>query len=214
MLTAMDDAIGATLAKLRSAGLEENTLVFFISDNGGPTMQGTTINGSRNDPLRGSKRQTLEGGIRVPFLVQWKGKLPAGKVYHQPVIQLDLHSTALAAAGVTPDPAWKLDGVNLLPYLGGQNNQPPHDALYWRFGAQMAVRRGDWKLVQYDPVADGGKGRATDVKLYNLAADIGETTDLVAKHPDKVKELQGAWDAWNKGNAAPLWGGGAKKNMP
>src|SRR5262245_6447241 len=100
MLSAADDAVGAVLAKLKEAGLEENTLIFFFSDNGGPTMKGTTINGSRNEPLRGSKRQTLEGGIRVPFAVQWKGKLPAGKVYDKPVIQLDIQPTALAAAGV------------------------------------------------------------------------------------------------------------------
>ena len=83
-------------------------------------MLGTTINGSRNDPLRGSKRTTLEGGIRVPFVVQWKGKLPAGAVYDQPVIQLDILPTALAAAGVAGQPEWQLDGVNLLPYLTGE----------------------------------------------------------------------------------------------
>src|SRR5262249_13908684 len=84
MLSAMDDAVGAVMAKLRAAGLEDDTLIFCFSDNGGPTMQGTTINGSRNDPLRGSKRQTLEGGIRVPFVVRWKGRLPAGRTYEPP----------------------------------------------------------------------------------------------------------------------------------
>src|SRR6185503_21239895 len=102
-----DDAIGRVLATLRSNGLEENTLIFFFSDNGGPTMKGTTINGSVNAPLRGSKRTTLEGGIRVPFVVSWKGKLPAGKVYDQPVIQLDILPTALAAAGVEAKADWK-----------------------------------------------------------------------------------------------------------
>ena len=102
-------------------GLEENTLIFFFSDNGGPTMVGTTINGSINFPLRGSKRTTLEGGIRVPFVVQWKGKLPAGKTYDQPIIQLDILPTALAAAGVEVKADWKLDGVNLLPFLEGKN---------------------------------------------------------------------------------------------
>src|SRR5207244_7620447 len=120
MTAAMDEAVGRVLEKLRSAGLEEHTLIVFFSDNGGPTMQGTTINGSRNTPLRGSKRQTLEGGIRVPFVMSWKGRLPAGKDYDHPVIQLDVQPTALAAAGIDPGPQAKLDGVNLLPYLTGK----------------------------------------------------------------------------------------------
>ena len=100
MMSAMDDAIGAVLGKLREAQLEDNTIVFFISDNGGPTMPGTSGNASINKPLRGSKRTTLEGGIRVPYFVKWPGKLPAGKVYDQPVIQIDILPTALAAAQV------------------------------------------------------------------------------------------------------------------
>jgi arylsulfatase A-like enzyme len=207
MMASMDDAVGAVLGKLREHKLEENTLVVFVSDNGGPTMQGTTINGSVNAPLRGSKRTTLEGGVRVPFLVKWPGKVPAGKVYEQPVIQLDVVPTALAAAGVGVKPDAKLDGVNLLPFLAGEKADPPHKALYWRFGPQMAVRRGDWKLVRYDPNVEGRKGPVAAAKLYNLAADVGEANDLAAAHPDRLKELQAAWDAWNVGNFPPLWGG-------
>jgi arylsulfatase A-like enzyme len=211
MLDAMDQAVGKVMEKLRAENLEGDTLIFFISDNGGPTMPGTTINGSINTPLRGSKRTTLEGGIRVPFLVSWKGRLPAGKTYEKPVIQLDIHATALASAGVEVQPEWKLDGVNLGPFLTGESSRSqPHEALYWRFGEQMAIRRGDWKLVRYDPNVEGAKGRATEAKLYNLADDIGEATDLAAKMPDKVKELQAEWDKWNKDNVAPLWGGGKK----
>ena len=210
MMWAMDEAIGKLLAKLKDEKLEQNTLVFFVSDNGGPTMQGTTINGSVNAPLRGSKRTTLEGGVRVPFFVKWPAQVPAGKTFDAPVIQLDVLPTALAAAGVEPKADWKLDGVNLLPHLTGAAKTNPHDLLYWRFGQQMAVRKGDWKLVKYDAVADGGKG-TSPVRLYNLADDIGEKTDLAAKQPEKVKELQTAWDEWNKGNVAPLWGGGKQK---
>ncbi|OAI47230.1 sulfatase [Planctomycetaceae bacterium SCGC AG-212-F19] len=201
MTAAMDDAIGNVMAKLRAAGLEENTLVFFFSDNGGPTMVGTTINGSSNAPLRGSKRQTLEGGIRVPWIVQWKGRISPGKTFEQPVIQLDVLPTALAAAGVEVSKDWKLDGVNLLPHFEGKNVQPPHDTLYWRFGTQMAIRRGDWKLVQYD-----NTGR----KLYNLTADIGEATDLLAKEPERAKELEATWRKWDGELAKPLWGAGPK----
>ena len=206
MMSAMDDAIGEVLAKLDADGLSDNTLVFFISDNGGPTMATTATNGSINSPLRGSKRTTLEGGVRVPFLAKWPGKLPAGKVYEQPVIQLDATRTALAAAGVDTAGDDKLEGVDLLPFLAGENNDAPHKALFWRFGPQMAVRQGDWKLVKYDPVVDGGKKGATDARLYNLAEDIGEEDNVIAEEPEKAQELQAAWDEWNKSNVPPLWG--------
>jgi arylsulfatase A-like enzyme len=192
--------------KLKKEKLTENTLVVFFSDNGGPTMKGTTVNASVNAPLRGSKRTTLEGGVRVPLFVSWPGKIPAGGTDDRPVIQLDVLPTALAAAGVETKPEWKLEGVNLLPFLTGKDKGNPHDILYWRFGNQMAIRKGDWKLVKYDLAADGGSGTSA-VKLYDLKADVGEATDLSAKHPDTVKELQAAWDAWNKANVAPLWGG-------
>jgi arylsulfatase A-like enzyme len=211
MLTAMDEAVGKVIEKLRAEKLEEDTLIFFFSDNGGPTMVGTTINGSVNTPLRGSKRTTLEGGIRVPWFISWKGHLAAGKVDDRPVIQLDVQPTALAAAGIEVQLEWKLDGRNLIPYLAGdKTKENPHDALFWRMGEQMAVRKGDWKLVRYDPVADGGSGRPKEMKLYNLADDIGEKNDLAAKNPDQVKELQALWDTWNKDNVPPLWGGGKK----
>jgi arylsulfatase A-like enzyme len=212
MTVAMDEAVGRVLGKLRSEKLEEDTLLLFFSDNGGPTMRGTTINGARNTPLRGSKRTTLEGGIRVPFAVQWKGRLPAGKVYDHPLIQLDVLPTALAAAGVEAKPGWKLDGVNLLPHLAGREARPPHETLYWRLGAQMAIRRGDWKLVRYDPAADGAdqKGAATPTKLYDLAGDVGEANDLAAKQPERVKELEAAWQKWSAQLARPLWGGRGK----
>jgi arylsulfatase A-like enzyme len=209
MMLAMDEAVGKVIAKVKDAGLAKDTLVFFISDNGGPTMPGVTRNGSRNDPFRGSKRTTLEGGIRVPFLISWPGRLNPG-VFDHPVIQLDLHATALAAAGVAPQPAWKLEGVNLLPFLTGEKTNPPHDALYWRFGEQIAIRMGDFKLVRYDRNADtltGARNQGvTAAKLYNLRTDPGESKDLSGEWPDRVKELQAKWDTWNAGNIEPLWG--------
>ncbi|OAI42233.1 sulfatase [Planctomycetaceae bacterium SCGC AG-212-D15] len=210
MTLAMDEAVGKVLDKVKAEKLEDDTLIFFFSDNGGPTMRGTTINGSRNTPLRGSKRTTLEGGIRVPFVVSWKNRLPAGKTYESPVIQLDILPTALAAAGVQVKPEWKLDGENLLPFLDGKNAATPHDTLYWRLGTQMAIRQGDWKLVRYDAVADGGKAGVTPLKLYNLAEDIGEANDLAAKEAEKAKSLEAAWDKWSAEQAKPLWGGGPK----
>ena len=213
MLSALDEAAGAVLGKIRESGLEDDTLVVFISDNGGPTMLGTTINGSRNDPLRGSKRTTLEGGIRVPFVLSWKGKLPAGKVYDKPVIQLDILPTALAAAGVAAKPEWGLDGVDLLPHLTGRDGTAPHDTLYWRLGGQAAIRRGDWKLVRYDSTLDtpgvrsvGAKPPLSPFRLYNLAEDIGEAHDRSGDHPDKAKELLAAWEDWSRQLAQPALG--------
>ena len=192
MMSAMDDAIGAVLKKLDDHKLTENTLIFFVSDNGGPP-----VNSSSNGPLRGNKAQTWEGGIRVPYLVQWKGTLPAGKTYDQPVIQLDFQPTALAAAGIEAKDA-KFDGVNLLPHLKGEVVTPPHDTLYWRFGNQMAIRHGNYKLVQ-------GAG-AMQRMLFDLTADIGEKNDLTAAKPDVVKDLTARYDAWNATLVAPKWG--------
>jgi arylsulfatase A-like enzyme len=213
MMAAMDDAIGRVRKKLDETGQSQNTLITFISDNGGPTMPGTTMNASINKPLRGSKRTTLEGGIRVPFLVSWPGHVKPG-VYEKPVIQLDFNVTALTAAGIGIQPDWKLDGVDLAPFFAGTNSAAPHETLYWRFGQQMAIRHGDFKLVRYDTNADtrtGAGGQPTSsAQLYRLSDDIGESKDLAWSMPDKLNELQTKWDAWNKDNVAPLWGGGAE----
>jgi arylsulfatase A-like enzyme len=192
MLSAMDDAVGKVLAKVREMKQEEQTLIFFIADNGGPTASTT----SQNGVLRGFKTNTFEGGPRVPFLVQWKGKLPVGKTYDLPVMNLDVLPTALAAAGKSVDPVWKLDGVNLLPYLRGENQERPHTTMFWRFGEQWAVRHGDDKLV----VSRGGSGQP---ELYQLADDISESKNLAASQPEKVKQLQALYDAWAKEQQSP-----------
>ena len=198
LLWSMDQAVGSILAALRQTRLEEQTLVVFLSDNGSyPKSSGS------NGPLRGSKSNLFEGGIRVPFIMQWKSVLPAGAVYSQPVIALDLLPTGLAAAGVPAKPEWKLDGVNLLPYLQGEKSGPPHQTLYWRFGEQMAVRAGDWKLVR----AREDKGQVPpSPALYHLSEDIGETQDLATQKPETVRQLQSLWDRWNAQQVKPLWG--------
>lgn len=192
MMSAMDDAIGRVLETVRALGQEENTLVWFIADNGGPTA-GTT---SGNGPLRGFKMTTFEGGPRVPFLVKWKGTLPAGKVYDLPVMNLDVVPTVLAAAGKPVDAAARLDGVDILPHLTGRAPGRPHETLYWRCGEQWAVRKGDWKLV----VSKGGSGKP---ELYDLSSDVGEQRDRAAAEPAKVAELQKLYDAWNAEQAPP-----------
>ena len=218
MMASLDENVGRVLTKLRETKLEENTLVFFLSDNGGatgkPRRQPDAAfqygqNASKNDPCRGVKGELLEGGIRVPFLVQWKGRLPAGKTYDQPVISLDILPTALAAAGVEPQPDWKLDGTDLLPFLKGEKESAPHDALYWRFRfpstkpaeSRWAIRQGDWKLV---------KNAAEPLSLYHLATDIGETRDLAAEQRKRVARLIKAYQAWDAQNQEPFGG----KHLP
>ena len=210
MMVAMDEAIGKVLEELKKTQQWEKTFVAFISDNGGPMMKGVTVNGSNNAPLRGSKRTTLEGGIRVPFLVSWPGKIASG-VFDKPVIQIDLHATALQVTQAPVSKSSNFDGVNLLPYFTGDDPGEPHDALYWRFGKQMAIRSGDWKLVRYDTTADGNdQPEISSLKLYNLAKDIHEDHDLSKEMPEKVEELKTKWDRWNRSNVEPLWGGNGK----
>ncbi len=213
MMSSLDENVGRVLNKLRETKLEENTLIFFLSDNGGPTGKPRPQpdadfeygqNTSKNDPCRGVKGDLLEGGIRVPFLVQWKGRIPAGKTCVQPVISLDILPTALAAAGMEMRPDWKLDGANLLPFLTGEKSGAPHDALYWRFRFpprqpalhRWAIRQGDWKLV---------KNNREPVALYNLTTDIGETNNLAAEQPDRVAAMKTAWQRWDAQNREPLW---------
>jgi arylsulfatase A-like enzyme len=153
MLAAMDDGIGAVMTSLRKHDLEDRTLVIFFSDNGGPTKSNT----SSNKPLRGFKGQVLEGGIRIPFIVAWKGHLPAGMVDDRPIIQLDIMPTALAVAGGSLPTDRQIDGVNLMPYLTGKLRQAPHEILFWRMGPQAAVRKGDWKLIRREDSASASQ---------------------------------------------------------
>jgi arylsulfatase A-like enzyme len=189
MTAAMDDAVGRVMGTLDELKLTGQTLVVFISDNGGPTPATTSGNG----PLRGFKGQMWEGGIRLPFMMQWPGRLPAGIVYDQPVISLDVHPTIVAAAGAALPPDWRLDGVDLMPFLTGSVAGRPHATLYWRMGQKHAIRDGDWKLT-VEPGTPPG--------LFNLAQDIGEQSDLSSKNPAKMQELVAKYDAWSAQMAA------------
>lgn len=201
MLSALDDAVGVILKKVRDAGLEENTIIFFLSDNGGSQ----TYSASTNTPLRGQKAQLYEGGIRVPFLVQWKGHLPAGTTYDKPVISLDILPTAVALAGGKLPADDKIDGVNLIPYLTSENRGTPHDVLYWREGKNFAIRKGKWKMVR---IPD------EPVQLFDLDKDIGESKNLADGNADVVKELQADLQKWNAELKKPLWGWGIPGPKP
>lgn len=197
MLANMDDSVGAVMEQLRKSGLEENTIVFFLSDNGGPTKELT----SSNLPLRGEKGQMYEGAIRVPFMMQWKGEIPAGKVYDQPVSSLDIFATATAnsSRGTTPK---QVEGVDLKPYLTGAKDGAPHETLYWRQGGKTAMRHGDWKLVRMGSRKTAGKAKW---ELYDLSKDIAEENNLATEYPDKLNELVEIWEKLNGEMSEPLF---------
>ena len=194
MLINMDRGIGQIIQKLRESGLEDNTVIIFLSDNGGPTRELT----SSNLPLRGEKGNLYEGGIRVPFIIQWNGKIPAGTVYEKPVISLDILPTVAAATG-TETPS-DIDGVNLLPYITGKEAGQPHQYLYWRQNGLTALRSGDWKIFN-----NKSNSLLPEWELYNLVDDIGETNNLIKQFPDKFKELYTNWNELNGKMVDPLF---------
>ena len=194
MIAGIDSGVGRILAALRSHGIDQNTLVFFTSDNGAPihTRRDSPLDadmggwdGSLNTPLVGEKGMLSEGGIRVPMLARWPGKLPAGKIFDHPVSSLDFAATADALAGLPRDP--QLDGVDLTPHLTGANSAAPHDALYWRFWSQAAIREGRWKLLYKSGEPD---------RLFDLGTDEHERRDLASAHPDRVAILRRKLAAW------------------
>jgi arylsulfatase A-like enzyme len=201
MVAGMDAAVGRVLAALDTTGQADNTLVFFISDNGGPNLAARTgVCFTDNTPLRGYKGDLYDGGIRVPFLIRWPARLKPG-VYDRPVIALDFLPTAVAAAGGELPADRTFDGVDLVPYLTGQKTGEPHQRLFWRSGGpggKNAVREGDWKLVRTGSTAP---------ELYDLASDIGEAQDVASKHPDRVAALTAAIAEWEKGTVPPIFQG-------
>ena len=202
MITALDDGIGQVLQALQAQNLLNNTLIFFLSDNGAPQATFT-----RNYPLRGYKGSTYEGGIRVPFAVQWIGRLPTGIAYDQPVSALDIVPTVAAATGISLPTDRVYDGLNVQPYLSRQQLAPPR-TLFWRWfglGATgppgsrptiYAVRSDSLKLVN-----TGGS------QLFNLASDIGESYDLAQSRPGDLASLSQLYAQWNAQMIEPLWQG-------
>ena len=197
MLANMDDSVGSVMGQLRKSGLEENTIVFFLSDNGGPTKELT----SSNLPLRGTKGQMYEGAIRVPFMMQWKGEIPSGQVYEKPVTSFDIFATAAAnSAGVTAPR--QVEGVDLIPYLTGKNNGVPHETLFWRQGGKTALRHGDWKLVRMGKRLVAGQA---NWELYDLSEDLSEENNLAASQPERLAKLIEIWETHNSEMSEPLF---------
>jgi arylsulfatase A-like enzyme len=181
MVKALDDSVGVILGALKDAKLEHDTLIVYVNDNGGT---GTNV------PFRGRKGQLYEGGIRVPFAVRWPGRVPAGRRCEQPVIQLDILPTVLAAAGVKLSSDRQYDGVDLLPYLTGEKSDLPHRELFWRYPRfGRAVRSGDLKLILHAKRA---------AELFDLSSDPGETTNVADRMPEAVKRLTAAIHTWER----------------
>ncbi len=203
MIENLDQNVGRIVAWLEGRDLRKNTLIVFTSDNGG-SDGGPDRMLQHNGGLKGRKGTFYEGGIRVPFILNWPGRIPGGEVFQKPVSQLDLFPTFLAAAGEPGAVSQPLDGVNLLPYVLGENSGVPHRQLFWCVANDVAwaIRDGDWKLVRedQDPTTLGGRFRGDaprkyTLQLYNLASDPNETTDVLAANPAAASRLQKRMDA-------------------
>ena len=194
MLESIDDGVGLITQKLKELDLTQDTILIFSSDNGGET------NVTSNAPLRGGKSQLYEGGIRVPLIVRWPGKISGGTISSQPTVNVDFYPTLLEAANVNPDKAQKLDGVSILANWTNPKATPKRDAIYWHYPLEKphflggisggAIREGDWKLIES---FDTGK-----MELYNLAKDVGEKNNLAKKQPKLAERLQSQLVAWRK----------------
>jgi arylsulfatase A-like enzyme len=180
LITQMDEAIGKLWEELRKLGLEENTFIFFTSDNGAPGA-------GRNGVLRGRKAQMFEGGIRVPAIARWPGRIPEGKTITDFASTLELFPTFLAAAGAPAPGGVKLDGFNMLPVLEGKARSSRTE-FFWQRQGDKAARVGHWKWVE----SQAGSG------LFDLSTDLPEKNDLSAQKPDVLKKLKERWLAWRK----------------
>jgi arylsulfatase A-like enzyme len=199
MTSALDDGIGSIMTALEENGLEQDTLVVFLSDNGAGVADYTN-----NAPLRLGKHTLFEGGVRVPFAMKWPARISAGKTYEHPVSSLDIFPTAITAAGGELPADRPMDGIDLLPFVRGSVSEQPHDYLFWRQGPNWAVRHGDWKLIH-------AAGRNW---LYNLADDLGEVNNIAEQHPDIIKRLSAIYENWNSNNVDPLWPPLGGKSLP
>jgi len=216
MLLAMDRSIGRVLKRLDKHGIADNTIVLFLNDNGGggstTRYAAHSRNFANNKPLRGHKFDVLEGGVRVPMIMRWPGRAPAGKTYRKMVSSMDIYPTLVQAAGLAMPKKQQADGVDLLPFINGKNPSKPHEWLCWQNRSWLprrtggygiptprvhncAVRKGNWKLLRLNEKV-GSKGPPPAWRLYDLASDIEERKDVAARHEDIVKELSAIFDTW------------------
>ncbi len=194
MVRSVDRSVGRVLQALRDEGLDDNTIVIFTSDNGAPNYIGLP---EVNHPHRGWKLTLFEGGLHVPYVAKWPGRIPAGTRYEPPVSNIDILPTVVAAAGGTLPKDRVIDGVDLLPFVGASAARQPTRPLFWRDGPYRAVQDEGWKLI----VAERPKKQW----LFNLVDDPNEKTDLAAQQPERLARLQALLDAHHAGMPPPLW---------
>ena len=188
----MDQNVGKIMKALEKHGLIENTLVIFLSDNGGKPSN----NASLNTPLRGQKGELWDGGIRIPFCMRWPAQIKPGQKIDIPIISMDIMPTVVAAAGGKIED--KIDGVNLIPMITGKAEKIADRYLFWRFNSQWAIRDKEWKLIF--------ERRSKKPQLFNIAADISETTDLYAEKPEVAKRLQDRYNVLDSEMMPKQWG--------
>ncbi|NOX85536.1 MAG: sulfatase-like hydrolase/transferase [Chlorobi bacterium] len=193
MIHVLDDAIGFLMKTMEMMGLDENTLVFFISDNGGATYTGATT----NYPYKGGKLTWFEGGLNVPFMMKWKGHLPEGVVYDKPVSAMDIFMTTVKTVGITLPGDRVYDGVNLIPFVTGTKKGYPHKALYWRADHIYAMRNKNWKFLM--------SIRDNWAELYNISIDKYEHIDMYKQDNDTLQKMLRQFNIWQKGLKKPLW---------
>lgn len=200
MLSAMDDAVGAILDELERQDMSENTLIFFQSDNG-PSREVRNWLDGRSDPyyggspgtLKGHKYSLFEGGIRVPSLMSWPGRIPAGQVVDGVGVAMDVFPTVLRAAGGDPG-AFQLDGLDVLPMVA-EGAPSPHSDVFWEMENQTAIRRDNWKLVLNGQLVEGEPAQDA-VFLSDLSVDMSERNNLKEQYPELTAELKAAAETW------------------
>jgi arylsulfatase A-like enzyme len=195
MISALDDAIGEVHQSIKDAGIEEDTLIFLLSDNGGASYTHATDNG----PLKGGKLTQFEGGINVPFMMKWKGTVPAGVRYDNPVSSTDIFATSVAAAGGVLPADREYDGVDLIPYVTGEDETKPHEQLFWRADHIWAIRDGKYKLIL--STRDGW------AELHDLEVDKSEQINLREQMPELYEKLREEHEQWQKEKlrTKPMW---------
>ena len=192
MTLSMDESIGKVLDKLKALGLDENTIVIFTNDNGGPAWEGMN-----NAPFSGSKATCLEGGVRVPFIMKWSKKIPKGKTFKAPISTLDILPTFLTLAGGTIPDNNILDGKNLMPYIQNKKKGSPNETLYWEFdGHVRAIRHKNWKLISLPD---------RPAELYNLDKDVTEINNVAYNNKEITEKLMKKLFEWQLKNNRPRW---------